>query len=253
MIYFGIPLRSKAVSNDWEKVSLYFNRTLWSVYNQTDPDFRVIVVCHDIPKLVHQYDERVEFIQVDAPIPANKDEMMLDKGYKVHTIAMRIREYGGGFTMMVDADDIQSNRIAEYVNAHPEANGFVAHNGYYYHIGDPFIKLGHKFPNGSSTIVKYSIEDLPEEHYPTMVPGMNSNPHIVRKQHGDIPRICAELGRPLRPLPFPASIYVRETGDNHSLMGKNESRWRVMEQKLMPKIYLNRNDEIRKEFSIDWI
>ena len=253
MIYFGIPLRSKKSSNNWDRVTEFFNRTLWSVYNQTDPDFRVIVACHDIPALRHKYDERVEFISVDIPIPANKDEMMLDKGYKVHTIAMRIREYGGGFTMMVDADDLQSNRIAKYVNEHSEANGFVAHNGYYYHSGEQFIKLGHKFPNGSSTIVNYSIEDLPESHYPVMVPSVNTNPHIVRKRHGDIPRICAELGRPLESLPFPASIYVRETGDNHSLMGKDESHWRVLEQKIMPKIFLDRHDEIRKEFSIDWM
>lgn len=37
MIYFGIPLRSKETSNNWDKVTEFFNRTLWSVYNQTDP------------------------------------------------------------------------------------------------------------------------------------------------------------------------------------------------------------------------
>lgn len=251
MIYFGIPLRSKAVSKDWEKVSMFFNRTLWSVYNQTDPNFRVIVACHDIPRLNHEYDDRVEFIKVDYPIPNDREEMMYDKGYKVHTIGMRIRELGGGFTMLVDADDIQSNKIAEYVNAHPDSNGFVAHNGYYYHVGDNFIKKGHKFPNGSSTIVKYSVEDLPSEYYPEAVASENTNPHIIRKRHGDIPKICAEMGRPLKALPFIASIYVRETGDNHSLINKNESKFRVLEQMIMPKIYMN--DKIRKEFSIDWM
>ena len=251
MIYFGIPLRSKATANDWDKVSLFFNRTLWSVYRQTDPDFRIIVACHDIPELAHDFDGRVEFIQVDAPIPHTKDEMMLDKGHKVHTIGMRIREYGGGFTMMVDADDIQSNRIAAYVNTHQDANGFLSHNGYYYHVGQDFIKKGHKFPNGSSTIVKYSVEDLPSEYYDTMRPSQNSNPHIIRKRHGDIPQICAELGRPLESLPFIASIYVRETGDNHSLMNKDESRFRVLEQMLMPKIHMN--EKLRDEFSIDWM
>ncbi|MDO4301383.1 MAG: glycosyltransferase family 2 protein [Clostridia bacterium] len=251
MIFFGIPLRSKAVSNDWEKVSLFFNRTLWSVYNQTDPDFKIFVACHDIPELNHEFDERVEFIKVDSPVPHTREEMMLDKGHKVHTIGMKIREYGGGFTMMVDADDIQSCRIAEYVNKHSDADGFVSRNGYYYHIGDNYIKKGHKFPNGSSTIVKYSVDDLPDKYYDTMVASENSNPHIIRKKHGDIPKICAEMGRPLKPLPFIASIYVRETGDNHSLMNKNESKFRVLEQKIMPKIYIN--DKLRKEFSIDWM
>lgn len=251
MIYFGIPLRSRSASHNWNNVTEYFNRTLWSVYNQTDPNFKIIVACHDIPLLCYQYDERVEFIKVNSSIPRTKEEMMYDKGYKVHTIAMRIREYGGGFTMMVDADDIISNKIARYVNEHSNENGFLAHNGYYYHAGDDFIKKGHKFPNGSSTIVKYSVWDLPDKYYPVMTPGQNSNPHIIRKRHGDIPKICRELGRPLAPLPFPASIYVRGTGDNHSLMGKDESIFRVLEQKFMPKIYLN--EKIKTEFSINWI
>lgn len=253
MIYFGIPLRSKQTANNWDKVSLFFNRTLWSVYNQTDPNFRIIVACHEIPSLVHNFDERVEFIQVDAPIPHTKDEMMLDKGHKVHTIGMKIREYGGGFTMMVDADDLQSNRIAAYVNTHEEANGFLSHNGYYWHVGTDYLKKGHKFPNGSSTIVKYSVEDLPSQYYGTMVPSQNTNPHILRKRHGDIPRICAEMGRPLEPLPFIASIYVRETGDNHSLMNKEESRYRVIEQILMPKIKMGTHEKLCEEFSIDWV
>lgn len=251
MIYFGIPLRSQASSNNWYNVTEYFNRTLWSVYNQTDLNFKIIVACHDIPILKRHYDERVEFIQVNSLIPKNKEEMMYDKGYKVHTIAMRIREYGGGFTMMVDADDIISNRIAAYVNNHSDANGFLSHNGYYYHIGDNYVKKGHKFPNGSSTIVKYSVEDLPDKYYEIMTPGQNTNPHLIRKRHGDIPNICKGMGRKLHPLPFIASIYVRETGDNHSLMGKDESKLRVIEQKIMPKIYIN--EKIRKEFSIDWM
>lgn len=251
MIYFGIPLRSKEVSKDWEKVTEFFNRTLWSIYNQTDPNFKILIACHDIPKLKHDYDKRVEFIQVDAPIPKTSYEMMADKGYKVHTIAIRIREFGGGFTMLVDADDIQSNRIAEYVNKHQDANGFVSHNGYFYHVGNNYIKKGHKFPNGSSTIVKYSVNDLPEKYYEKMVPSENSNPHIIRKRHGDIPKICADMGRPLSSLPFIASIYVRDTGDNHSIMNNDISKFRMLEQKLMPKIYMN--EKIRKEFSIDWM
>lgn len=251
MMYFGIPLRSKEASNDWDRVTEYFNRTLWSVYNQIDKNFKIIVACHEIPMLKKEYDDRVEFIQVNNPIPKTKHEMMIDKGHKIHTIAMRIRELGGGFTMLVDADDLISNRISQYINNNQDKNGFLSHNGYYYHVGNDYIKKGHKFPNGSSTIVKYNIEDLPFEYYDNPVDSVNSNPHIIRKKHGDIPKICKEKGRALSKLPFIASIYVRETGDNHSLIGKNESKFRLIEQALMPKIKIN--DKLKKEFSIDWL
>ena len=61
------------------------------------------------------------------------------------------------------------------------------------------------------------------------------------------------MGRPLESLPFCASIYVRETGDNHSLINKEESLFRVLEQKIMPKLYIRKHPELAKEFSIDWL
>lgn len=48
MIYFLIPLRSKESSNNWERVVSNFNRTLDSCFNQTNDDFKVVVVCHQI-------------------------------------------------------------------------------------------------------------------------------------------------------------------------------------------------------------
>ncbi|MCC8014252.1 MAG: hypothetical protein LIO87_03570 [Eubacterium sp.] len=95
MIYFGIPLRSKAASNDWKNVERVFNRTLQSVYRQTDPEFKIFVACHDKPELTHEYDDRVEFLISDTPTPTNRKEMMFDKGWKVSMIAGRIRESGG--------------------------------------------------------------------------------------------------------------------------------------------------------------
>ena len=71
MIYFGVPLRSKASSNNWDNVTRVFNRTLRSIYRQTDPGFKIIVACHDLPELFEAYDERVEFLIADCPVPTN--------------------------------------------------------------------------------------------------------------------------------------------------------------------------------------
>lgn len=95
MVYFGIPLRSKAASKNWEHVEEVFNRTLNSVYRQTDPDFKVIVACHDKPRLNKKYDDRVEFLISHSPLPQNYSDMMFDKGWKVSVIAKRLRELGG--------------------------------------------------------------------------------------------------------------------------------------------------------------
>jgi len=96
MVYFGIPLRAKAASNNWDNVVKVFNRTLRSITSQTDREYKVIVACHDIPKVSFVHDADLEFIQVDSPIPVTQHEKMLDKGWKVSAIACRVRELGGG-------------------------------------------------------------------------------------------------------------------------------------------------------------
>ena len=98
VVTFAIPLRSKAASNDWGKVSALFNRTLASVCRQINGDFRVVVACHDVPELLPGLPlEKIEFIQVDSPLPRDYHEQMLDKGWKVHACAKWIREQGGLF------------------------------------------------------------------------------------------------------------------------------------------------------------
>ena len=83
MIYFGVTLRSRASARNWENVVRDFNRTLRSISRQADPEFRVIIACHEIPPLEESYDGRVEFLTTDVPTPTNSHEMMQDKGYKL--------------------------------------------------------------------------------------------------------------------------------------------------------------------------
>lgn len=92
MIYFVIPLRSKAASKNWESVTRNFNRTLESCYHQTSNEFKIFVACHEIPTLDEKYDGRVSFIQVNIPAPNNFKEMMFDKGYKMYTLMKAVHD-----------------------------------------------------------------------------------------------------------------------------------------------------------------
>lgn len=242
MIYFCIPLRSRAASKNWEDVTRVFNRTLNSVYSQTDPDFKILVACHDVPALDRQYDERVEFLISDRKTPKTKEEMLLDKGWKVSMMAKRIREAGGGYTMLVDSDDLISNRIAEYVNSHPRCNGYLSRYGYVYCEGADFMKkVGnlHKLC-GSCSIVCYAAEDLPDEMPESFFDDSPVGKWIIRKPHCDIPDFLAAHGRRLSTIPFPTTVYVRNTGDNHSMMDGNDFSWkRRLYFMLKPKIRID--------------
>jgi len=248
---------SKKVANDWDMVSTLFNRTLWSCYNQTDPNFKIFVACHEIPELTKKYDNRVEFIQVteeEAPIPKTQDEKMVDKGYKTHTLAMRLRELGGGYAMMVDADDLISCHMAEFINQHPNENGFYVKTGYIYFVGDNYMKILPKFSSGSAFIVNYSINDLPDSYPEVMTANCDSNEWIIRKRHGGVAPACEVDGRPLKPLPFKGAVYVLGSGENHSLYGKTtkyQTKLREIRELLERKIMIE--GKLKTEFSVDWL
>ena len=204
MIYFGITLRSRAASKNWEMVQRVFNRTLASVWRQTCPEFKVLVACHERPLLWAAYDERLEFLQADTPAPRDHQEMMLDKGWKLSLIAQRVRQLGGGYVMMVDADDLISNRVAAYAAEHPAENGFLSRNGYVYTEGAGYaqqIREPHRIC-GSCSIVYYRVEDLPDHMPENLWDDTLKDRWIIRKSHRIIPESMKQAGRELAVLPF---------------------------------------------------
>jgi len=249
MIFFGIPLRSKAASKNWENVTRVFNRTLNSVYSQTDPDFKIYVACHEIPVLDRAYDERVEFLVSDQDTPKTAYEMLLDKGWKISMIARRIREAGGGYVMLVDSDDLVSNRIAGYVNSRPLCSGYLSSFGFVYNEGSDYVQKAGALHRlcGSCAIVYYRPEDLPDEMPESFFDDSPSEKWVIRMAHPRIPECLKEQGRSLSTLPFPSTVYVRNTGDNHSMLAGSDFSWkRKLYFLLQPKIRIV--GEIGKEF-----
>lgn len=151
--------------------------------------------------------------------------------------------------MLVDSDDLISNRIAEYVNAHPEKNGFLSNYGYVYNEGLPYMKKMSALHRtcGSCSIVNYSVEDLPDKMPANFWDNSFKNSYIIRKSHRQIPDYLKEQGRELERMPFPTTVYVRNTGDNHSMMGGSDLSWkRKVEMFLRRKTYINH--DIKTEF-----
>ena len=47
MIVFAIPFRARETAKDWNGCLLRLKHTLDSVFNQSSPDFKCILVCND--------------------------------------------------------------------------------------------------------------------------------------------------------------------------------------------------------------
>lgn len=250
MIHFVVPLRSKAASRNWEMVSLLFNRMLTSVFNQTSPEFRVIVACHDIPQLSRQYDERLEFIQVDCPIPRSLDEQMKDKGYKVHALGHRLRELGGGYAMQADGDDLLSRRLAALAASGASPDGWSVDTGYLFYLDRGVMKYAPKFP-GRTAIIHFRPDDLPATMDDAWTASTHDQPYLIRKGHGNIAAEARAMGRHLEPLPFKGFVYVLGTGDNHSTLSGRRSKRRWLFERVTPSVRIT--EELKAEFAMDWI
>jgi hypothetical protein len=138
MLIFCVPLRAKEISKDWDKVVMLFNRTLESIYNQSNPNFRVYIACHQIPSLNKVYDDRVQFIVVKTKIPVTYLDMMDDKDSKIYTCQNAARKYlieqkmGGAYFMNVDSDDLVSRRISEFVSTTATKSVYTSKYGFIY-------------------------------------------------------------------------------------------------------------------------
>ena len=164
MLLFVIPLRSPKVSKSWELVCKLLERTLKSECNQTSPDFRVIVVCHEKPQIEFNH-PNVTYLEVDFPVPAQDyKSKSLDKGRKILWGLFHGRQFNPSHTMIVDADDCVSKNIAELVNQNPQSNGWFVNQGYVYQTGSKFIYLRRKAFNklcGTSNIVIFLNQKVP--------------------------------------------------------------------------------------------
>jgi hypothetical protein len=217
--YFGVPLRSKEASRDWSQVSDRFRRTIASITRQTVPEFSVLVACHEVPDLQGAADPRVHFIQAafDPPKADDYTGQMVDKGRKVHLILSSIKQLGIGHYMQVDADDLISRRIVEFVRGRSEVPGWLIRFGFEYQVGTDFVQLNPIVNRhcGTTSIVRLEERDLPEDLTDMDAPDAPAR-YVLRRAHHGWRRGFAELGRRFRPLPFVGCVYVTGHSDNHS-------------------------------------
>lgn len=213
MLYFIVPLKSRSASHDWERVSRLCRRTLASLYRQTSPQFRIFLVCNDVPAGLEPH-FALDVIQGSFPLPgSDKQAQIADKASKVRRGLMAVRAQGGGFVMCVDADDLLHKDLAALATAHPETNGWVIRRGYSYAEGARWLEWHNDFHLrcGSSHIIRLAREELPDA-----LTGPAENCFILEQGHHTVAAFLAKIGRPLEVVPFPGAIYVKMTGENNT-------------------------------------
>ena len=203
MIVFIVPLKSAKYAKSWELTSALFERTLKSICGQTCNDFHIIVVCNEKPS-INFNTQFVEYIEVDFPIPSGEWFIGHKDMSKKLTIGLeRSKQLSPSHVMAVDADDLISNKIAEFVKKNSEQTGWIINRGYIHEFKNKYLYyLRKEFGQycGSSIIIKPDlfhclfIEEDFYEHRCTSLPAHK----IV-------------LGN----IPFCGAIYSRANGENN--------------------------------------
>jgi hypothetical protein len=226
VVTFGIPLRASGDPAEWSRLCGLLTDTVRSVYNQTNPAFRIVIACDRMPDLDFATDHRLEFLPVSLPAPSTNDEGESDAGRKRWEIARRFVQSGEGYLMLLDADDLVSNRLVGFVNKTRHPSGYVFETGYGLNaatrsvlpIPQPGITnaVFHQMC-GSSTIVRLSAADLDAGK-----DGQSRFGRLFRMGHTSVAAAAEAEGRPMMKMPFPAAVYVVDTGVNLAVVRARE-------------------------------
>jgi hypothetical protein len=183
-----------------------------SAYRQTDSDIHIILVCHEQPEFRTQFDDRLQVISVDFPLPppADPKAAMLDKWKKLAVGMVRAGELHPDFVMNMDADDLVSNRIAAWAHAHPGSNGAIIRRGYEHRPGTRWLECKSHYNCGTNAIVSARLIKFPADTGEQSVGECS----ILRWGHTTIEAKLVEAGTPLEILPFRGGMYLIGHGDN---------------------------------------
>lgn len=235
MIVFAIPFRARQTTNNWEECVENLRATIKSIFAQTCNEFKIILVANEDIMFANKYDNRLEVIVENLQIPTTWVEMARDKFWKLSLAAVKIREIllgtedpsTGIYVMPVDGDDLLSNQIAEYCKKNPDENGFISKYGFVRYGQSKWLvryKNLHEFC-GSCNIIKMYLEDLPnslpgnEMSIDQKIAGELNHKYPIRFDHNIVYKKYKEIGKPFSYLPFPSTIYKKDTGDNISSIG----------------------------------
>lgn len=155
MFAFITCLRHPRTVKSMPMMLALLERTLETIEAQTNKNYSVAVVCHEIPKLSRTF-ERVEFLIVDFEPPQENtghltgelnvtminqglEMVKLDKGRKYLAGLYHIWKNPPSHVMFFDADDCLAPDIVETVLSGPAHTSWYVGDGYIYSEGSGWI------------------------------------------------------------------------------------------------------------------
>ena len=213
LVVFAAPLMSRAMADDWGAVSRAVARAVASLRAQTDPNWKLLICSQDRPEGI-DFDERVIFLPFDRPAEG------FDKKPKVERLCAALPDHvpADGYLFAFDADDVVHPDLVRWIRADHNGRGYWLRDGYMIDAATGAVgTLGPRRPwamlrrpfiaqCGSSAALYVDFRtDRGFEHVAR---------RFYRPGHRDFRANAAAHGLPLARVPFPAALYVMNTGEN---------------------------------------
>ncbi|HTV67131.1 MAG TPA: galactosyl transferase [Rhizobiaceae bacterium] len=213
VVTFVIPVRHQDNAKDWHALKANLAQTIASIAGQTHPGWRAVIVANDgadLPKVPTKF----EIVRVDFPPNALHEQrgadketfyeaFRVDKGRRVLKGMLAVPD--SRFFMIVDDDDLVSNRIVEFAARNTSCPGWTISRGYSWSANGSLLFDLPDFHHycGTSLIVRSDLYRLPERFEDASLEFVTTR----LGGHRRIVELLAEEGNPLQPLPFHGAIY----------------------------------------------
>jgi hypothetical protein len=157
-----VPLIAPEVVKDWGYIQSCLNRTLHSVLKCNSVTLRIFVVCQSEPELMVE-DPRICFVESKNAIPQDRTAQGNDKAAKLAEGMLAASEFDPDYVMSVDADDLVSKELFDYVVNEPGYDAYCVEIGYEWVDGSGKLTLRDHFHRfcGTSFILRYAVELFP--------------------------------------------------------------------------------------------
>jgi glycosyltransferase involved in cell wall biosynthesis len=248
---FIIPLKNQELCNSWIRTGALLQRSLNSISQQTSNNFRIIIVANALPENVNLPSNCI-FLKTYFNTPENNiDYKDCDKSIRIFYALTLARTIGAKFIMPVDADDVVSNKIVEFVELQPEnINGWQVNSGYIYKEGSNIIYLRYKkFFEICGTSAIFNINNWQDFFF--NVPQRTNPSKSYFRYNKDRSKTK------LKSLPFPGAIYSIYNGENFFLnksniqkLKKQDNLFTFYTRKILKYFPLLLSEKISKEFTL---
>lgn len=219
-VAFGISLKSKSVSRSWKRVQVNLTKTLRTILNNTDQNFRIIIAGHNKPNIKEINHEKVTWLCVKFNPPTTSKGFWRDKIQKRGVIGAYLRKSGfNGYFMPVDADDWIHCRFVEYIRSFPLTSSFVFNKGFMVNLSRNEIWTRKHFYKGCGTsqLFYFNNEEFPKSS--KRVDVLKSNFKVASgRAHGKVVEYLNKISKQYIFIHDPLIIWVMAHGDNNSII-----------------------------------